>query len=595
MANSFDLSVNVRNANPSANIDYYYGTYASKAAACAAVPYAVRMIGKTVGIIEDGGVTEYWWKSGIEDADLVAKIGYNTTINFNYNDTFTDLQSAVSVTITKDEHNMGDNPFVQCWLNGEKVFCDVSNDNGDITVNWARVGIIGENDVLCVSIVASEQKFTYEQGLVHEFTIPKSLHECGDYPFVQCWLDDKLALFNVTNTDGDITVSWNEDFSVNDDLYVIFNSDVYTDVFTNDAGLNNCTIPKSVHGKEKPIIQCWLDNKLALFDVSNNNGNLTVSWTNEHDVSTEHPLRVVIIEQKTESVTYNIADLVVIGEKNAGDGGITPTVNVGGVNKGVFIEKDRLLNKLLRDMLTPSVNPTITQPSATIETSATAAQRLLEVGSSIQTSVWINFEQGNITLDGVQQGHTAGAATKYVFTDGTTTTDNGTDNSITPVIQRDTECVVTYTGEVTYDEGDQPRNSDGHKYGEPLRGGTMNTANGVSFEFAYPIYANTDINSLQTTYKQPLVSKSQQYVEITFPLQHGGDTDRYTFEMPSSFNVTEIKYFNTFAIRYESDNRLNDFKVVNTDKNGVPYKRYTYKNNTYMEQNTFKIIWNNNI
>ena len=73
MANSFDLSVNVRNANPSANIDHYYGTYNSVAAACAGVPKAVRLKGKTVGVIVNGSVVEYWWKSGIEDADLVEK------------------------------------------------------------------------------------------------------------------------------------------------------------------------------------------------------------------------------------------------------------------------------------------------------------------------------------------------------------------------------------------------------------------------------------------------------------------------------------------------------------------------------------------
>ena len=119
----------------------------------------------------------------------------------------------------------------------------------------------------------------------------------------------------------------------------------------------------------------------------------------------------------------------------------------------------------------------------------------------------------------------------------------------------------------------------------------MNTSNSVSFEFVYPIYANTDVEHLNDTYKLPLVSKSTGYVEIEFPLQHGGMTDRYTFEISASLNVTEIKYFNTFAIRYEPDNRINDFKVVNTDKDGVAYKRYTYKNDTYMELNTFKIIW----
>lgn len=589
MANSFDLSVNVRNANPSANIDFYYGTYVSKEAACAAVPLAVRMIGKTVGIIENGSVVEYWWKSGVADEDLVLKFGYNAVVE-SYSGTFTNLGGVRTITIPRNVHNMGECPFVQCLLNGEAVICDVTNTNGNLKIDWSRVGEITDNDVLNVYIVESEHKFVYETGLVNEFTIPKSFHECGDYPFVQCWLDGKLAIFDMVNTDGDITVSWGEDITVHDEFYVIFTSDIYTDVFTNPNDEHSWTIQKETHGREKPIVQCWLGDTLILCDVTETDGDITVSWTNEYDVTALTPLRVVITEQKAKSVSYDIADLVVIGEKNDGDGGITPTVEVGGIEKGGFIDKNTLLNKLLRDMLTPTQNPTITQPRATIETSATATQRLLEVGGSIQPSIWINFDRGDITLEGVSQGHTAGAATGYTFTDGTTPTTE-TENSITPVIQRNEECVVTYTGSVAYDEGDQPYDSEHNEYGEPMPSGTLNTSNGVSFEFVYPIYANTDVNDLTTTYKQPLVSKNRGYIEITFPLQHGGAIDRYTFEIPSSINVTEIKYFNTFAVKYDDDNKLNDFVVSSINKNGVLYKRYTYKVDVYIESNMFKIIW----
>ncbi len=297
-----------------------------------------------------------------------------------------------------------------------------------------------------------------------------------------------------------------------------------------------------------------------------------------------------ITDDMYEFISTGDSDNYTIGEKNEGDGGITTTVNVGGVDKGDFIEKDTHLNKLLRDILAPSINPTITMPSATIETSATVAQRLLKVGSSIQPTIWINYNRGNISLDGVVKGHTAGVAMEYAFTDGTEVTEEP-DNSISPVIQRNDECVVTYTGSVTYDEGDQPYDSEGKEYGEPLPSGTVNTSNGVSCEFVYPIYANTDAEHLNETYEQPLVSRSRGYFEITFPLQHGGAIDRYTMEIPSTINVTEIKFFNTFAIKYDDDNKLDDFTVTNVIKDGVIYKRYTYNIDVYIESNTFKIIW----
>jgi hypothetical protein len=52
----------------------YYGTYASLAAANAAVPSGIRK-GKTVGIDTTDGIKEYSWRKGILDTDLILKDG----------------------------------------------------------------------------------------------------------------------------------------------------------------------------------------------------------------------------------------------------------------------------------------------------------------------------------------------------------------------------------------------------------------------------------------------------------------------------------------------------------------------------------------
>lgn len=57
-----------------ANIDALYGPYISIEAACLNIPINRRSLGRTVAIEESGGVTEYWWKSGITDDDLVQKV-----------------------------------------------------------------------------------------------------------------------------------------------------------------------------------------------------------------------------------------------------------------------------------------------------------------------------------------------------------------------------------------------------------------------------------------------------------------------------------------------------------------------------------------
>ena len=70
---AFDISQQVKIVNPVANVDYYYGTYTSIEEACSSVPSEIRVKGKTVGILTDKGVVEYWWKNGITDEDLVLK------------------------------------------------------------------------------------------------------------------------------------------------------------------------------------------------------------------------------------------------------------------------------------------------------------------------------------------------------------------------------------------------------------------------------------------------------------------------------------------------------------------------------------------
>lgn len=76
---SFNLTKSVQIVNASANVDVLYGTYETIALACAEVLPVLREKGRTVGIIENGSVVEYWWKSGVLDSDLVKKIPNNVS------------------------------------------------------------------------------------------------------------------------------------------------------------------------------------------------------------------------------------------------------------------------------------------------------------------------------------------------------------------------------------------------------------------------------------------------------------------------------------------------------------------------------------
>ena len=71
---AFNISQPIDVRSKCANIDILYGPYDSISAACTAIIPARRVIGRTVGIIDNGSILEYWWKAGLEDSDLVQKV-----------------------------------------------------------------------------------------------------------------------------------------------------------------------------------------------------------------------------------------------------------------------------------------------------------------------------------------------------------------------------------------------------------------------------------------------------------------------------------------------------------------------------------------
>ena len=87
---AFNISQPVDVRSRCANVDLLYGPYNSIEDACSAIPESRRTIGRTVGIVMNNSISEYWWKSGIEDADLVQKIEQLTlSLNLVGDSTFT--------------------------------------------------------------------------------------------------------------------------------------------------------------------------------------------------------------------------------------------------------------------------------------------------------------------------------------------------------------------------------------------------------------------------------------------------------------------------------------------------------------------------
>ena len=72
-------------------------------------------------------------------------------ISTRYTYTTTNPGGATSVTIPLSTHGCGENPIVQCYVNGALVQMDVVNSSGDITVSWANASDVSVTNPLVVA------------------------------------------------------------------------------------------------------------------------------------------------------------------------------------------------------------------------------------------------------------------------------------------------------------------------------------------------------------------------------------------------------------------------------------------------------------
>lgn len=112
ISNLLDNQAVDENYQPLPNVDMKYGPYVSTAAALSAIPKSKRSKGLTVGVNVGSEIVEYWFKSGVEDANLVAKNtggggsstgGYTLFVGNNISeDTNTNLDALFPSAVVKD-------------------------------------------------------------------------------------------------------------------------------------------------------------------------------------------------------------------------------------------------------------------------------------------------------------------------------------------------------------------------------------------------------------------------------------------------------------------------------------------------------------
>ena len=167
---AFNLSKQIDVRSTCSNIDILYGPYNSIEEANSVVTKARRALGRTVGIVENNSIEEYWYKSGIEDIDLVKKISDEVPM-LRYTEDFPE-----GVSIKKDvgetlsiKVNFTSPTYGQCIITVNKdgaLFKTFKTNKGIITLDLGVQNVEGTSTYSITAIdaltIPAEQELTFK-------------------------------------------------------------------------------------------------------------------------------------------------------------------------------------------------------------------------------------------------------------------------------------------------------------------------------------------------------------------------------------------------------------------------------------------------
>ena len=252
---------------------------------------------------------------------------------------------------------------------------------------------------------------------------------------------------------------------------------------------------------------------------------------------------------------------------------------VGGITSGTTYPTDTGFETMWRDMLNPTENPTLTNPSAAITVSGST---LLESGASVEKTFTVTLNRGTISPANGTSGYRSGVATGYSLNGGTEQQSNKFTSTVTGTNK-------TFKAAVSYAAGEQPKNSKGGNYSSPLPAGSVES-NTITFEFVDAIWSNATNNA--TIAKEALISKSTKTKTFNFAAATASTPE--VFDIPASWTVSKVEVLNELSGKWE--NCASEFTISNTTHNNaagtsVNYKRYTDNRGYAASTRQIKVTW----
>lgn len=261
---------------------------------------------------------------------------------------------------------------------------------------------------------------------------------------------------------------------------------------------------------------------------------------------------------------------------------ITAAIDVGGISKGTNYPVGTEIERVLQDLLEPTLYPTYVSPSASITYSA---NNYYAVGSTIPAkTATVTFNPGAINLNGTKQNNRAGAATSYDLetygadTDYTNTGATSGTFSI-PALTKSTKGTLQIVATVDYAQGPQPKDSKGNDYDSPLPADQITATKTMNFilNFYYGASSNGTISSLSglTADTTPKGNKTYKYTTNNQYMVFAYDSDYGSLK-----NILDSNGFETISGWTQNTLTVNGFsyyvyvtKTQTTDTNAA----FTFK------------------
>lgn len=277
----FMWPVVVKNANPHASLDYYYGPYESLDTLKASVPSTVAVPGFTAAVQTSTGVTEYWVTSG-EGSTAIWQQKILTTENTL---TLKGIKSTLADVEALTDMSVGD-----MWLVPE-----TSSENAEYVWTgsaWEKMGVV--SSVAHCTLTLKGAKFTVGETSTETSTFNNTqdvvldlsgFATANDLDFLQTQVDE------IEVNDGCLRIKWTTNSEVEEE-------DLFTANQAKDVTLDLSKFPLTADGIPaawKTAIQSMIKKALTGYVYAESGGNLYRSeYNSTEDVVDQNPLEVNI-------------------------------------------------------------------------------------------------------------------------------------------------------------------------------------------------------------------------------------------------------------------------------------------------------------